>query len=277
MQRTEPLRAALVACSVLLGACSTAVPVRPPGAPTGQAPSVRHVIAVLESRDEALSPFRAEARLDYRSPEQSFRSTQVVVVRAPSSARIDVRNPFGISYSVATDGRSLAAFDRRQNVFHRGDATPESFRRFLGIPLGANEMAAILRGFPPALGESRWNPLQATPGGWHMQRRLSGGGTQNVTLSAQTLLPMRVEIAGDRVRRDVVVEFEDYRDVRGVPVPHRTRATFRDGTVVELVYRSVERQASVPEDAFRLVPPTGAKVLDIEEEAAGDAEGEDAP
>ena len=98
-----------------------------------------------------------------------------------------------------------------------------------------------------------------------------------MTLSAQTLLPTRVEIAGDRVRRDVVVEFEDYRDVRGVPVPHRTRATFRDGTVVELVYRSVERQASVPEDAFRLVPPTGAKVLDIEEEAAGDAEGEDAP
>ena len=155
--------AIVVAALFLLSSCAATKAPKPAPMPTGTAPTVRRVLDVLEARDKALSRFRAQARLDYRSPQQSFRSTQVVVVRAPSSARIEVMNPFGISYTVATDGKMLSAYDRRQSVFYQGHAQAESFRHFIGTPLSAEELAAVLRGLPPAIGEQVGPPCSPPP------------------------------------------------------------------------------------------------------------------
>lgn len=278
MRISEPLRAlihraalatALATSMVTLTAC-TATVARPPAVkPTGAAPTVKRLLDVLNARDRSLSRFRAQARLDYNSPEQSFRSTQVVVVRAPASARIDVMNPFGVSYTVATDGKQLSAFDRRKNVFYHGKAEPDRFRHFIGIPLGANELAALLRGLPPALGESRWAAVQAVEGGWLLQRRLGGGGKQEVVVEASSFVPLRVKISGDRDRHDVEVKYSDYRDVSGVVVPHRIEVSFRDGSHLELVYKSVQRDVALNEEAFRIDRPAGSRFVNIDTEGGG--------
>lgn len=269
-RRARLVRAVLAAaCAVSLASCTAAKPPAPAPLPTGTAPAVRRILDVLEARDKSLATFRAQARLDYRSPEQSFRSTQVVVVKAPSSARIDVMNPFGISYTVATDGKLLSAFDRRQSVFYRGHAQPDSFRHFTGIPLAASELAAVLRGLPPAIGETRWGVVQPAPGGWLIQRRLAGGGLQQVVVDANTLIPFSVKIAGDRERHDVDVRYSDYRDVSGVVVPFRIEVSFRDGSSLELVYKSVQRDVALPEDAFRIDRPAGARFVNIDTEGGG--------
>jgi outer membrane lipoprotein-sorting protein len=267
--RARSLRLALaVAGLVLVSGCAATKPRKTASVPTGNAPTVRRVLEVLDSRDDALASFRAQARLDYRSPEQSFRSTQVVVVRAPASARIEVMNPFGISYTVATDGKVLSAFDRRQRVFYQGSAQAESFRRFTGIPLAANELAAVLRGLPPAIGEMRWAAVQPTAGGWLMQRRLSGGGLQQVVVDSSSLIPLSVKITGDRERHDVEVKYSDYRDVSGVVVPFRIEVSFRDGSFLELVYKSVQRDVTLSEGAFRIDRPAGARLVRIDTEGA---------
>lgn len=265
-----PHRAVVLAALLLaISACTAAKPPRPAPVPTGAAPAVRRVLDVLEARDRALARFRAQARLDYRSPEQSFRSTQVVVVRAPASARIEVMNPFGISYTVATDGKVLSAFDRRQSVFYQGHAQAESFRHFIGIPLAAGELAAVLRGLPPAIGETRWAAVQPTEGGWLMQRRLAGGGTQKVVVDTVSLIPLRVTITGDRERHDVEVKYSDYRDVDGVVVPFRIEVSFRDGSTLELVYKTAQRDVALSEDAFRLDRPAGSRFVNIDTEDRG--------
>src|SRR5262249_21246352 len=149
--------------------------------------------------------FRGQAQLDYRSPEQSFRSTQVVVVRGPASARIDVMNPFGVSYTVATDGKLLSAYDRRQSVFYQGTAGADSFRRFIGIPMGAADFASVLRGLPPGIGEQRWSAIAAVEGGWLVRRRLGTGGILDLVVAATTLEPLRVKISGDHARHEMQV------------------------------------------------------------------------
>ena len=267
--RRVALSAALLAMLTTLSACTATKAPRPAPLPTGAAPAVRRVLDVLEARDRALTRFRAQARLDYRSPQQSFRSTQVVVVRAPSSARIDVMNPFGISYTVATDGKMLSAFDRRQSVFYQGHAQADSFRHFIGTPLTANELASVLRGLPPALGETRWGAVQPVPGGWLMQRRLAGGGLQQVVVDGTSLIPLSVKITGDRERHDVEVKYSDYRDVTGVVVPFRIEVSFRDGSDLELVYKSVQRDVLLSEDAFRLDRPAGSRFVNIDTEGGG--------
>src|SRR6266852_4619196 len=113
--RISDRRRSLGVALALASLCACTATVARPRAPTptGAAPMTKQVTDVLLARDKALATFRAQARLDYTSPQQSFRSTQVVVVRAPASARIDVMNPFGVSYTVATDGKQISAYDRR--------------------------------------------------------------------------------------------------------------------------------------------------------------------
>ncbi len=270
MRISERQRALIAAAGFAALSACTPMAVQPHApVPTGAAPSTHRVLDLLTARDRALSRFRAQARLDYTSPQQSFRSTQVIVVRGPSSARIDVMNPFGVSYTVATDGKQLSAFDRRKRVYYQGHAVADSFRHFIGIPMGASELAAILRGLPPALGEARWAAVQAVEGGWMMQRRLGGGGLQEVVVDATSLVPLRVKISGDRDRHDVEVKYSDYREVTGVWVPHRVEVNFKDGSHLDLVYKSVQRDVNLSDEAFRMERPAGARVVNIDTEPGG--------
>jgi len=254
-------------------ACAAAVAHGPAPTPTGAAPTIRHVLDVLDARDRGLARFRAQARLDYKSPEQSFKSTQVVVVRAPSSARIDVMNPFGVSYTVATDGHILSAYDRRQSVFYEGHAQPDNFRHFIGIALGPAELAAVLRGLPPNLGESRWLSIGPTQGGWLLRRRLATGGILELVVQANSLVPLSVKISADRERRDVEIHYDDYRDVSGLFVPHRITVAFKDGSQLDLTYKSIQRDIALGEEAFHIEHPTGARLVNIDTTATATATG----
>jgi outer membrane lipoprotein-sorting protein len=266
---SELFRAAAFVLAALCG-CAATVPVRPHApTPTGAAPTVKQITDVLQARDRALATFRAQARLDYTSPQQSFRSTQVIVVGAPSSARIDVIHPFGVSYTVATDGKQLSAYDRRKSVFYEGQAGAESFRHFIGVPLGATELAAVLRGVPPALGDKRWQPVQPTEGGWLLRRVLGGGGTLEFVVDANSYEPLRVKISGDRDRHEVEVAYEDYRDVSGIRVPYRINVSFRDGSHLELEYQNVQRGVVLADEAFHIDRPAGARSVNIDTEGTG--------
>lgn len=270
MRISEHLRVLILAAALAaLSACTATVARTPAPTPTGTAPTVKRVLEVLDAQDRAVARFRAQAKLDYRSPEQSFRSTQVVVVRGPSSARIDVMNPFGVSYSVATDGKKLSAYDRRQGIYYQGLAQAESFRRFIGIPMGSSDFAAVLRGLSPGLGDSRWSAVAAVEGGWLMRRRLGSGGVLELVVDAITFLPVRVKISGDRDRHEVEVTYGDYRDVAGVSVPHQIAVSFKDGSRLDLVYKSVQRDVVLPEDAFRIDRPAGARFVDIDTGGGG--------
>jgi outer membrane lipoprotein-sorting protein len=227
------------------------------------------VLDVLNAQDRAVLTFRAQAKLDYKSPEQSFKSTQVVVVRAPSSARIDVMNPFGVSYTVSTDGKQLSAYDRRQSVFYHGLAQSESFRKFIGIPMGASDFAAVLRGLPPGLGDTRWSAVVPAEGGWLMRRRLGTGGVMELVVDATSLLPARVKISGDKARHQVDVSYGDYKNVDGVFVPHLIEVKFKDGSHLNLVYKSVQRGIALALDAFTIDRPAGSRFVNIDTGAGG--------
>ena len=78
-----------------------------------------------------------------------------------------------------------------------------------------------------------------------------------------------MKITGDRERHDVEVKYSDYRDVTGVVVPFRIEVSFRDGSDLELVYKSVQREVSLPEEAFRIDRPAGSRFVNIDTEGGG--------
>jgi hypothetical protein len=80
---------------------------------------------------------------------------------------------------------------------------------------------------------------------------------------------VRVKISGDSKRREVEVNYSDYRDVTGVPVPHHIEVSFKDGSHLELAYKSVQREVVLAEEAFRIDRPAGARFVNIDAEGGG--------
>ncbi|HYB98269.1 MAG TPA: DUF4292 domain-containing protein [Candidatus Limnocylindrales bacterium] len=233
-----------------------------------RAPEPWRIAARISKRDHDLATFRGQARLDYQGSKQRFRSSQVVAVQAPQSIRIDVMNPFGVSYTVATDGRRLAAFDRREKVFYEGSAHADSFHRFTGVPLGAAELAALIRGLPPTIGSADGTVTKANDG-WEWTRQLPGGATLDMVVDFEHLEPLRLRMRGAPGSQDVEAAFGDYRDVAGVRVPFWIYVTFADGSSLTLTYKSVQRGVALQPDAFVLERPPKARVVDIDTRRGG--------
>jgi hypothetical protein len=238
--------------------------------PAGAAPSADRLADALLLRERALATMRGQARLDYESPAQSFRSSQMVAVRAPASIRIDVMNPFGVSYSVATDGERVSAYDRREKAFYEGRAEAESFERFLGVAIGAPDLAALLRGLPPEIGLARGEgPVVAAEGGWLWSGADEGGAAAEMLVAEGTLHPVRVRFgAGVDGTQRIEAEFGDYRDIGGVAVAHRIVVRFAGGGQLQLRYSFQQSGVALGDDAFRLVRPEGIRAVDIDAEAA---------
>ncbi|HYC56487.1 MAG TPA: DUF4292 domain-containing protein [Candidatus Binatia bacterium] len=258
-----------LAAAILVSSCTPAATPRTSAFGSARAPEPWRIAARIARRDQELASFRGQARLDYQGSKQRFKSSQVVVVQAPQSIRIDVMNPFGVSYTVATDGARLAAFDRREKVFYEGSAHASNFHRFTGVPLGAPELAALIRGLPPQLGAAKGGTVVKVSDGWEWTRQLPGGATLDMVVDFDHLEPLRLRMRGAPGSQDVEAAFGDYRDVTGVRVPFWIYVTFADGSALTLTYKSVQREVALAGDAFVLDRPPKARVVNIDSESAG--------
>ncbi len=253
-----------------LAACTPLVPASPgPSLAVAAAPTPVDIVEMLERRDRRLGSFRAEAKLDYRSPTQHFRSSQMIAVLAPASVRIDVMNPFGVSYTVATDGERLAAFDRRKKIYYEGKATAENIRHYTGVPLSPSELAALVRGLPPLLGADRGGSVESADGAWLWRRSLPHGGSFELWLDLEYWDPVRLRVIDARSGREVEVTYFDYLDLDGVRVARRMAVSFSDGGKLGLTYQNVWRKVDLTPEAFRIQRPEQAAVVDMDKESAG--------
>lgn len=220
-------------------------------------------------RDRKLETFRAEAKIEYRGPAQHFRSSQLIAVKTPASVRIDVMNPFGVSYTVATDGRNLVAFDRRKKIYYAGSATMQNIRRYTGVPLSPAELASLIRGLPPPLGAERGGVVERADGAWLWRRRLSSGAHLEVWLDLQYWDPVRMRVVDAARGQSVEATFGDYQDLDGIRVARSMTVLFADGATLELEYQKVWRRIDLPPEAFSIQRPAQAAVVNMDEEGGG--------
>lgn len=253
-------------CLSGLPACTPAVSVRPaPSQNAAIAPAPAQLSDLIARRDRRLGVFRGEAHIEYQSPTQHFRSSQIIAVRAPSSIRIDVMNPFGVSYTVATDGRRLAAFDRRKKVYYEGWAGADNIREYTGVPLSAADLAMLVRGVPPSFGAAaRGGRIQRTETGWLWSRNLPRGGVIELWVDFANWDPVRLRVS-DGVH-DMDATFGDYQDLNGLNFPRHMEVSFIDGGKLELSYHKMSRKLELAADAFRIQRPEQVTFVDMDKQ-----------
>lgn len=217
----------------------------------------------LEAREAALVNFRGQAHLVYESSQGTTKSSQMIVVQAPDRVRIDVMSPFGPSYTVAAYGDQLRAYDRGEKILYVGSTTPENLRKYTRVPLKIPVLAMLIRGLPPMIPGTDRGHVSAGPSSWLWDASVEGGAKLHVELDRDQLRPLRASLTAVSPSDSLFVEFEDYRDVSGVDVPHRIRARLGDGGVVELDYSRIWRAIQLTATAFHIDPPSGVRVVEM--------------
>ncbi len=238
-------------------------------------PSVERLAGELVVRRQALATFRGQARLEYQGVRENDRlkTTQMILAHAPRRLRIDVMNPFGVSYSFATDGERITAFDRGEETYYEGVANRVNFTRFTGVPIDLDVLMALVRGLPPldgrGIGEGLGGEVEADEDGWQWMRRMSDGGRMTTWFGGDFMDPKRFEIRDSAELGSFEVRFGRYHRVDGVRVAHEVRVAFADGSSLELDYSSVWRAEPSGLAVFQIKRPASARFVDVDKEVPG--------
>jgi outer membrane lipoprotein-sorting protein len=252
------MRAALWIASLLALAGCPKPAVRPYPPPTAE-----ELMAALKSRAEHLRTLRATAKVDhFAKGGQRVRIKMTLLVARGGKLRIEADNPFGGSLATLTsDGQTFALLDVRANRFFVGPANACNVARLIRLAIPPDDVVAVLMADAPLSGNVKsvgWDPDNG--GREVLTLALPDGGEEVIKLDARekrwdVVRAERHDAGGKvlwRVTNDNFRDHDGFRlpDVSDVQEPpHDADA--------EIKYRSVEPNAQIPDDLFRLPKPEG--------------------
>jgi outer membrane lipoprotein-sorting protein len=214
----------------------------------GPAPEATALYAEAQAAHRQPETLTCDAKAVVDAPENAGRYALHISVKRPASVRIEALTPLGdpAAVLVADQGR-FALLDLRNNVFYRGPATPQNLSRLIPAPLTADQLVALVTGAIPEGGD----PLSA--------KRDDDGYVLGLS---KELVWLGNDMRVRRLERDGwAVTLDDHDD--GVPRSIHLEAP-RANTKVDLRLRNVATGKSPPETAFRLTPPAGIRVEDLQ-------------
>jgi hypothetical protein len=188
----------------------------------------------------------------------------MVVVKAPDKVRIDFRSPFSLTYTVATDGSELVAYDRGEKILYRGLPTPYNIGRYTRVPVTLETLALLVRGLPPTPTGAAQGTVRADGENWSWEIPLDNGGSLALTFAREGLRPLQARLV-DPAGRGFIATFGEYADVGGLDAAHEIHAELPDGGRVQLTYGVIWRDRTHSDNAFRLEPIAGVREVDMDE------------
>ena len=214
----------------------------------GPAPEAPALYAQAQAAHQQPQTLTCDAKAVVDAPENAGRYALHISVKRPGSVRIEALTPLGDPAAVlVADQGNFSLLDLRNNVFYRGPATPRNLSRLIPAPLTADQLVALITGAIPEGGE----PLTA-------KRDDDGyllGLQQELVWLGNDMRVRRVERGG----WSVVLDDHD----EGVPHTIHLEAPSRN-TKVDLRLSKVATGKPPPDTAFRLTPPAGMRVEDLQ-------------
>jgi len=257
------LRPLLLLSLVATAACVKRAP------PPDLAADPAALLAQVEGTQARVERVRGQARVKLESRAGNGTVTQFVDAERPDRLRLETLDFFGNPAAVlVADGGRFALLDLREGVFLRGAATPENLARLLPLAMPAPELVELLCGAAPLVAG---RPVSVE----------AGDGVARLTLEGQDRLQVLDVGAGAAVHASRVlarpalpapqdrydVAFDRFEERAGRPFPARVRLRAPGaGVRVELSWKEIEVNGVLPEGTFGIVPPPGARIVDLDAE-----------
>src|SRR4051812_25501867 len=112
-------------------------------------PSAQQLLASVARRRAAIRSVRGFARIAYEGDGKTVASRHAVVAERPAKLRLEVLGPLGAVAVLASDGRELALYIRRDARVYRGAATADSVAAYAAVRMPVADIVDVLLGAPP--------------------------------------------------------------------------------------------------------------------------------
>lgn len=223
------------------------------------------LLAQVQAAQGRVLSVQGEARVHVETASGSATVSQFIAAEVPDRLHLEVLDFFGnpAAVLVAADGR-FSLLDARRKVLYVGAATPENLARLVPLPLRAEELVRILCGAAPLL-DGR--AVRAEPGPGHVALALEAGArTQALRIGPGAAVERSaLRTGGVLARGDYDLAFSAPRDAGALRFPGEvTLRSDAPRTRLDLRWRDAEVNAALSPALFKLAPPAGARVVDLD-------------
>ncbi len=252
------------ACAALL-ALVLAAGCRPRVPPPDLSLDPAALLAQVQAAQGRVRSVQGEARVHVEAEGRSGTVPQFIAAEAPDRLHLEALDFFGnpVAVLVSADGR-FSLYDAREKVLYRGAATPENLARLVPLPLPAEDLVRILCGAAPLL-DGR--PARAGPGpGWVELVLEQGSRAQALRIGPGAAVERSSRRTGGAwARGDYDLAFDSPREAGALRFPGEVALRAEAPRVrLELRWRDVEVNGALDPALFRLEPPRGARVVELD-------------
>jgi hypothetical protein len=229
----------------------------PPTPPFSQKETAQ-LIASLKTQGDKVTSFQGIGKLRFKDGEQESEANLLAVGSRPFRVRLEISHPWGrpLFFVVADKKRTQAVSFVEKKVF-RGEWSRLSLRPFSVLTLDQNSLWMVLSGGVPILPHARAASLKQ-----HEIRLFDAEEDvrEIIAFFPDSRLPRSVYFPD----RGITIVFSDYEHSDcGLKPSGITIMSEVHNQSAEIRYKQLRINRSVPEEVFRLAPPPGFEIVDL--------------
>jgi len=207
---------------------------------------------------------RATARITFSSPGGEYSRKMALVLRMPSSLRIEAIPFFGpTEFFLSANEENLKVFFPGEGKFYVGAATRKNLALFFRVPLAPADVVPLLAGVPPRVTAERLSG--------HAEGELyridieSGEGRRSLWVDPDDYTVARIEDSEENSPLWSAA-FEDRVAVRGTSYPRRIRIETHgpEGVRMDIRYLDLDVASTGDAATFDLPIPPGITPIPME-------------
>jgi len=216
----------------------------------------------MNARERNLDSLQTGAVMEYRNGDDHVKAREQIVLKRPSSMRVDAMSPFGVAMVVAAREDDLQIFDSSNNTFMHGVASARTLARFVRIPMAPRDAIGLMMAIAPA--QDRRTPDRVADEGPMkiLAYKNANGDEDELGFEAGELRMVRGRASQGAIAYEV--RYASYHDIGGVMFPYEVEAEFPGAqSHISFRYQRPIVNGAVPDSIFVLTPGPASKTVEI--------------
>lgn len=228
-------------------------------------PSVEQLQANINARRQIVHSLRALARIQYRHPEGTNTSREVLIVQRPDRLRVEVLSLFGAVFVLTSEDGAFTVYARPESKIYRGTASPRNMWRYARIGLPVPDLVELVLGTPPQRPVTWSKVTFDSDTGWVQLTQDLESGVFVVWFENE--LPRAAEIRDSYGEIQWRALFGKYREHDGTMIATRIKLFVPDEEhSVKIELDEIDVNPELETNTFAFTAPEGTTVVELDEE-----------
>ncbi|MFP2934089.1 DUF4292 domain-containing protein [Pyxidicoccus sp. 3LG] len=252
------------AAAIFLAVLCSACPKRIEFGPEGELTDAEVVYKRVRENQDNIVSLEGDSKLRVESPQASGTLSMFVSITRPSLIHLETFDFFNRPLaSLVSDGRGFGLYQTETNTYYQGPASPENVSRFLPVVLPAEELVAIMLGQVPLIPPERMTLELDRKKGVYVLTLHRGPATQVLDVHTKHLRVMKSQVRGIP---GYDLGFDDFLERGSIIFPGKVELVAEQAeTKLQVRYQDITLNGRPDMTLYELLPPEGAKVVEVDE------------